>query len=89
MFSEEYVTVSQIADAYFSMYPELYHDSNVYFILDEIEMLHSWGSGISGLLDSHPANVLITGSQWKDAFSRYRDRIEGTLFGISIPSALI
>ena len=65
MFSEEYVTVSQIADAYFSMYPELYHDSNVYFILDEIEMLHSWGSGISGLLDSHPANVLITGSSGK------------------------
>ena len=65
MFAEEHVTVSQIADAYFSMYPELYHDSNVYFILDEIEMLHSWGAGISGLLDSHPANVLITGSSGK------------------------
>ena len=65
MFSEEYVTVSQIADAYFSMYPELYNDSNVYFILDEIEMLQSWGAGISGLLDSHPVKVLITGSSGK------------------------
>ena len=65
MFSEEYVTVSQIADAYFSMYPELYNDSNVYFILDEIEMLHSWGAGISGLLDSYHVNVLITGSSGK------------------------
>ena len=65
MFAEEYVTVSQIADAYFSMYPELYNDSNVYFILDEIEMLKSWGAGISGLLDSHPVKVLITGSSGK------------------------
>lgn len=65
MFAEEAVTVSQIADAYFSMYPELYHDSNVYFILDEIEMLDSWGAGISGLLDSYPVKVLITGSSGK------------------------
>ncbi len=65
MFADENVTVSEIVDAYYSLYPELYKDEDVYFVFDEIEMLKSWGAGIAGLIDTHHPKILITGSSGK------------------------
>ncbi len=65
MFADESVTVSEIVDAYYSLYPELYKDEGVYFVFDEVEMLKSWGAGIAGLIDTHHPKILLTGSSGK------------------------
>ena len=65
VFKDENLKVSQIADAYYSLYPEFFDSDDVYFILDEVEMLQSWGAGLCGLMDNHPVKVLITGSSGK------------------------
>ena len=62
LFDSDDVKVSQIADAYYSLYPQYFNSEDVYFIFDEVEMLKSWGAGLSALIDEHPAHVLITGS---------------------------
>lgn len=62
VFKDEHLKVSQIAEAYYSLYPEFFDSDDVYFILDEVEMLQSWGAGLCGLMDEHPVKVLITGS---------------------------
>lgn len=62
LFDSDDVKVSQIADAYYSLYPQYFNSEDVYFIFDEVEMLKSWGAGLSALIDEHPAHVLVTGS---------------------------
>lgn len=65
VFKDDDVRVSQIVDAYYGLYPQYFNSDNIYFILDEVEMLKSWGAGLSALLDEHSVKVLITGSSGK------------------------
>ncbi len=53
---------SLISDAYFSLYPD-YKSEEVYFFLDEIETIPSWGGGVSYMMERYPlCHVFITGS---------------------------
>ena len=61
-FIDSDITVSQIEKAYYEMYPEYYHDNDVVFLFDEIQVLKNWGAGITALIDRHPVKVIITGS---------------------------
>lgn len=61
-FIDSDITVSQIEKAYYEMYPEYYHDSDIIFLFDEIQVLRNWGAGITALIDRHPVKVIITGS---------------------------
>lgn len=61
-FNADECTISMIAEAFYSMKPELMENGEVYFLLDEIQYIKEWGTGISRLLDYHNANIIITGS---------------------------
>ncbi len=56
---------SLISDAYFSLYPD-FKSEEVYFFLDEIENIPSWGGGVSYMMEKYPlSHVFITGSSAK------------------------
>ncbi len=68
---------SLITDAYFSLYPE-YKNEEVYFFLDEIEAVKSWGGGVSYLMESYPlSHVFITGSSAKYLSSEIATELRG------------
>ncbi len=53
---------SLVSDAYFSLYPD-YRSEEVYFFLDEIERIPSWGGGVSYMMERYPlCHIFITGS---------------------------
>lgn len=68
---------SLITDAYFSLYPE-FRDKEVYFFLDEIESLPSWGGGVSYLMERYPlSHVFITGSSARYLSSEIATELRG------------
>ncbi len=68
---------SLITDAYFSLYPE-YKNEEVYFFLDEIEAIPSWGGGVSYLMECCPrSHVFITGSSAKYLSSEIATELRG------------
>lgn len=68
---------SLISDAYFSLYPN-YRTEEVYFFLDEIESISSWGGGVSYLMEKYPlAHVFITGSSAKYLSSEIATELRG------------
>ncbi len=68
---------SLITDAYFSLYPE-YKNEEVYFFLDEIEAIPSWGEGVSYLMECYPlSHVFITGSSAKYLSSEIATELRG------------
>ena len=68
---------SLIVDAYYGLYPEFSQDSNVWFFLDEVQVVENWGGGVSYLMEAHPCHVVITGSSARMLSTDIADALRG------------
>ena len=52
---------AQIADAYYQLFPD-YHEKNVYFFFDEIQLVQDWALFVNRLQNTEKCHIYITGS---------------------------
>ena len=73
----EGLTIPMVEKAYFELYPEFQNDSDVWFLLDEVQNIDNWGPGVSVLMDRHPCHVILTGSSAKYLSVDIADEMRG------------
>ncbi len=71
------LSIALVEKAFYEMYPQFQKDSDVWFLLDEVQNVSGWGAGVSVLMDRHPCHVILTGSSAKYLSTDIADEMRG------------